>query len=244
MQRASRHLQNNTKKGSARRNSVEDVDEEGFSIQTFMDLVRQGQTLAIDMLFTPPGQWKVNSGVWDQIVPRRSEPLHSGTNAFVGYSKAQAAKYGAKGDRIAALRIVLRLMQGWSDALPLWDKESDIRNLVSTTQNKELEIVNIKSPSGSGGKSVDLPHLPGANKKIGFTSTVQYARQIYQLALKKYGARALQAEQSLGIDWKACMQAIRVAYEAEELLLTSHVTFPRPERDLLLEVRRGELKCS
>src|SRR5438105_13497890 len=87
MQRAAKHIQNNTKQGSSRRNTADDVDEEGFSIQTFMELVRQGQTLAIDMLFTPRAHWKSSDRVWEELVERRSELVHSGTNAFVGTPK-------------------------------------------------------------------------------------------------------------------------------------------------------------
>ena len=126
LQKAAKHIQNNTKKDSSRRNSANDIDEEGFSIQTFMELVRQGQTLAIDMLFTPKTHWKLSLPAWDEIIERRSELLHSGTNAFIGYTKAQAAKYGAKGDRIAALRSVVELMESWPDKALLGANESEL----------------------------------------------------------------------------------------------------------------------
>jgi hypothetical protein len=35
--------------------------------------------------------------------------------------------------------------------------------------------------------------------------------------------------------------AVRVAHEAMELMETGKLTFPRPERDLLLAIRRGEI---
>jgi len=37
------------------------------------------------------------------------------------------------------------------------------------------------------------------------------------------------------------LHAVRVIKQAEELLLTGHVTFPRPEKDLLLKIRKAEL---
>jgi hypothetical protein len=37
------------------------------------------------------------------------------------------------------------------------------------------------------------------------------------------------------------MHAVRVCEEAKELLSSGVVTFPRPERKLLLQIRKGEL---
>jgi len=37
------------------------------------------------------------------------------------------------------------------------------------------------------------------------------------------------------------MHAVRIAAEARELLLTGTITFPRPEKELLLAIRQGHL---
>ena len=51
----------------------------------------------------------------------------------------------------------------------------------------------------------------------------------------------MQAETGKGVDWKAMMHAVRVCHEAQELLVTHHITYPRPEAELLLRVRKGEM---
>lgn len=43
-----------------------------------------------------------------------------------------------------------------------------------------------------------------------------------------------------GYDVKAAMHMIRLAHECVELLRTGQITFPRPERSVLLEIRRGQ----
>jgi len=58
---------------------------------------------------------------------------------------------------------------------------------------------------------------------------------------EEYGQRALLAEKNEGVDWKAMMHATRVCREAEELLLTHTISYPRPEAVLLLQIRKGEL---
>jgi hypothetical protein len=87
----------------------------------------------------------------------------------------------------------------------------------------------------------EMSHLSLANKKVGYTCTVDYARQVYKLALDKYGHRARLAETNDGIDWKATMHAVRIAAEAKELLLTGFITFPRPEAELLVKIRTGQI---
>lgn len=43
-----------------------------------------------------------------------------------------------------------------------------------------------------------------------------------------------------GYDTKAAMHGLRLLYECLELMAHKHITLPRPEKDLLIEVRSGE----
>lgn len=243
MQRAPKHIKSSTA-GDHVRNTADDIDDEMFSIQTFMELLRQGQTVALDMLFTPYSHYVGNaSDVWYDLRAQRGALVHKGTNAFVGYTKAQAAKYGHKGERSRALRGVVDLLNSYNKHWTLGDYAPDLAVYVAKLNSKEVEIVNVPTPNGDGTMR-DQPHLSVANKKASYTCTVDYARTMYQLALDKYGHRAILAEKNEGVDWKACMHAVRIAAEAKELLLTGHITFPRPERELLLKIRKAELPYS
>lgn len=244
MQRAAKHIRNSTKKDDSKRNTAEDVDDESFSFQTYMELIRQGQTVALDMLFTPERFYCDDVPVsprWMEIVDNRQHLIHKGTNAFVGYTKAQAAKYGLKGDRLAALNLFMDAMSSWDGKQELGVYDSELHKLVFQAASKEAEIINIPTPNGSSGEMKDLPHLSLANKKVGYSCTVDYTRQVYKLALDKYGHRARLAETNDGIDWKATMHAVRIAAEAKELLLTGTITFPRPEAELLIKIRTGRI---
>lgn len=241
MQRAAKHIKSSTKKDDSKRNGADDVDDEQFSIQTFMELIRQGQTVALDMLFTPKRFYvELPSSEWDYIHASREQFLHKGTNAFVGYTKAQAAKYGHKGERVAGLREVVALLRSLDPHRSLEEYSKELYSFAHSIGSREVEILNIPTPSGQG-EMKDMPHISVANKKVGWSCTVQYALQVYKLALDKYGHRALLAEKNEGIDWKATMHAVRIAAEAKELLLTRYITFPRPEASLLLQIRKGEL---
>jgi hypothetical protein len=55
-----------------------------------------------------------------------------------------------------------------------------------------------------------------------------------------YGQRALQAERSEGIDWKALSHAVRVGREALELLHAGKITLPLPYAAEILAIKQGE----
>lgn len=252
MQKAAKHIQNNTKKNSTEKNSPNDIDEELFSVQTYLRLLAEGQTVALDMLFTP-GNFYLSSSVdipfrdiWRTIKHNKDKLIHSGSSAFVGYCKTQAAKYGLKGGRVEALRRTIDFLDKYDDRTKLKDIEQDIANFVYPGDMFEssggvYEDLLIKFAWCNSPKKVMEKHLEVCNRKVPLHATVGYAIDIFQRIFDQYGHRALMAERNEGIDWKALMHAVRVADEAYELLTTGNITFPRPNADLLLKIRKGEL---
>jgi hypothetical protein len=73
------------------------------------------------------------------------------------------------------------------------------------------------------------------------TFNIETCLGIYQVVLDSYGERTIRASINSTLDRKALYHAVRISREAEELLLTGHITFPRPEASLLLGIRRGEI---
>jgi len=54
----------------------------------------------------------------------------------------------------------------------------------------------------------------------------------------KHGQRP-ELEEAFGYDTKAAMHLMRLMFEAEEYMQTGKITYPRPEKDLLLQIRQG-----
>lgn len=73
---------------------------------------------------------------------------------------------------------------------------------------------------------------------LGFADD-QLKRMTGQKGRGKKGQRP-EIEKQFGYDVKAAMHALRLLYECKELVLTANITFPRPERDLLIRVRTGK----
>lgn len=237
LQAAPRTITQHSKKDPNQKNTSEDVDIESFSFHTYLDLLAQNQTVALDMFFSPKEFFigEVHP-LWWEIKSHADKFLNKQSGAFLGYARRQAAKYGIKGSRVAAMRSSLEFLK----ALPrheerLLNYDAFIVDFVNQQNNEYIKIVELQN------NKTFCRYFEVCNRKIPMTNNVKKAIEIFQMVFDEYGQRALQAEKNEGIDWKATMHAVRVAHQAKELLLTGHVTFPRPEAPLLLKIRKGEL---
>lgn len=234
-------------KAKGERNTKYDIDTEMVSLDRFLELLCDGQTMALDILFGYRGidcTYK-NKGkeIMDYIYDNRREFLSSNVNAFVGYARQQAAKYGVKGTRMDALKSTLDLLGVLPERDKLLDHQLQLVNLVGTSselisleKTPLIEIVHINGPNGNLE-----PHLHVSGRKIPFHATVKYAKSIFRKVYEGYGGRAFKAQLAGGKDYKALSHAVRVNSEAKELLETGFITFPRPDAQLLLAIKKAEM---
>lgn len=228
-----------TKKDSSQRNTATDIDNEIFSLQKYLNLLLQGQTVALDMLFTPDSFYLEQAKEeWYLIQQNKHKFLHSGTASFAGYCRQQANKYGIKGSRVSAVRSMVELLNKmkieFGENAKLVDYWDEIKEFVN---DKEFTSIIIRQqPDGQ-----EIEHLECCNRLVPKFLTVKGALAVYERVLDAYGERAKQAESNQNVDWKALMHAVRVCEQAKELLLSGNITFPRPEADLLLKIRKGEM---
>src|SRR5690242_851281 len=98
-------------KAEGEKNYAGEIDEEAYSLQKYLGLVADGQTVAMDMLFAP--RWAMveePAAEWREIERNRARLLTRKAAAFVGYCRQQANKYGIKGSRVAAAREALSIL--------------------------------------------------------------------------------------------------------------------------------------
>lgn len=221
------------------KNQPGEVEEESYSLQKYLALAAECQTVAMDVLFAP--EWSMTeppSAEWVELVDNRHRFITRRATAFVGYCRQQANKYGIKGSRVAAARAALKvlvdLVEQHGGTPKLGDYEAEITAVVSGIEHAVL--VDIPSPSGR-----TVRHLDICNRKMPFTSSVKNARDIVQRLVDEYGSRALQAESQQGVDWKALSHAVRVGTQAIELLRTGHITFPLPNAEHVTRIKTGGL---
>ena len=104
-------IQQNTKKDKTAKNSKDDIDLEIFSLKKYLQLLTEGQTVALDILFTPKEFWVESTPIWEEIRENKHKFLNNKINSFIGYTRTQAAKYGIKGTRVAAMRAILEYLK-------------------------------------------------------------------------------------------------------------------------------------
>lgn len=206
--------------------STAELDVDRFSLQFFVGLVMQGQTLALEMLFVAPALYlEPPDAVWLQLQAQRARLLSRKSSAFVKYCRAQASKYGVKGTRLAAARGVVELLSKLPPQTKLAEHFGVLSSFVNATQHCSL----------------DAEQLEVCGRKAQLGITVKHAVSLYEKVLQGYGERSKAAADNVGVDWKALMHAVRIAGEADEFLRTGHITLPRVEAPFLLKIRAGEL---
>jgi predicted nucleotidyltransferase len=143
------------------RNSAEDIDHESFSLHYFMELLYQGQTVALDMLH---GNLEtIQTPIWRELKSRRREFYTKNMRAFVGYARKQAAKYGVKGSRLDAAREALAFLMTRGDRTiqhlyehgELWEGEHihlSLYTLPDSTTTTEAGQNWLQQTRGSIGK--------------------------------------------------------------------------------------------
>jgi len=226
-------------KAHGEKNTSEDVDYELYSPKKFLDLLAEGQTVALDMLFAPESAMiSPPQEEWLKIKALAPKLFTKQVVSFVRYCKQQANKYGIKGSRVAAARTALEFLNQAENKYGSTAKLTVVADeLKSLAHNNEFLAVG--EDTGTNGNPVQYFEICG--KKALLNASTKSARAIAQRLMDEYGQRALAAERNEGIDWKALLHAVRVGREAIEFLTTGHITFPRPEAPHLLDIKQGRL---
>lgn len=215
------------------RNKPDDTDDESYSLQRYLTLLAQGQTVSIDMLFAP--RPIVTSDLWEHIRFYKVRLLTKRSAAFVGYCRTQANKYGIKGSRVAAAKEAMELFLSAYQRLGAVAKVAQIADQLSSLTGEHTRLIELPlGPTGELGWFLEC-----CNRKVAFTNSLKNAHEIFARIYENYGHRAKLAQTNEGVDWKALSHAVRVANEAIELLGTAHVTFPLPNATHILEIKRG-----
>ncbi|MGV1864528.1 DNA polymerase beta superfamily protein [Rhizobium sp. 23-156Da] len=239
LQKAPKTLNSHRPKGVGEKNSAGEIDEEQFSVQRFLGLAAEGQTVALDVLFAPEtAMVEEPAWEWREIAANRQKLLTRKSAAFIGYARVQANKYGIKGSRVAAARNALALLDDGMDTHGSTAKLHVIADGIAATieANDHMGMLEDTTPHG---QRVSLWEV--CDRKMPFTASIKNARDIMARVVDEYGRRALMAETQQGVDWKALSHAVRVGEQAIELLSTGNVTFPLPDAAHILDIKQGRL---
>jgi RNA repair pathway DNA polymerase beta family len=234
LQRVKGSTGHKVKRFEREKNAPEDTDDEAYSLQRYLTLLAEGQTVTIDMLFAPNPL--VSSPLWDELRANKDRLLTKRSAAFVGYCRTQANKYGIKGSRVASAKKAAEFFSEHLRSNPTTAKVGDLDPLLSDLFDDHTKVITKETTPGKFETYFEC-----CNRMVGFKNTLKEAAGIYTRIYDEYGHRARLAQTNEGIDWKALSHAVRVANEAVELLMTANVTFPLVNADHILAIKRGLL---
>ena len=218
---------NAKKKAENQKNTSEDVDIENYSLQYFIKLACEGQTVAIDMLHAPENMILETSNVWTKIVKNRDKFYTKNLKAFIGYARRQCAKYGVKSSRLNVAKEFVSLLEQYQN----YDRLSDIWGL--------LQVDDYCYHLGPNKSGINQYQICG--KIFQETAGITYTLDIMRKFVEQYGKRARQAAMNKNLDFKAISHALRAAYQVRELLTTNTIVFPLKQAEFLKEVKLGKL---
>jgi hypothetical protein len=230
-------------KGIGEKNYAGEQEEEAFSLQKYLELLSEGQTVALDILFTPE-QYIIGepSPEWFEIVANKDKLITRQASSFVGYCRQQASKYGVKGARLAAAKGALDLIESIQDDLGSGSGKNKLQDfeeslILETNRHPEyMEFVMIDQPN-----SDPINHWSVCGRKLPFNTSLKNAHGVLYKLVSDYGSRTIQAEKDGGIDWKALSHSVRIANQAIELLSTGKITFPLPNADYIRSIKTGKV---
>ena len=231
---APRSLHYSTGSGE-RRNTAADVDIDLWSLQHWLlKLLPAGDTGALDLLFAPSHAacTLFKDARLDAVFGNPSRLLDAvNGRAYAEYSLGQAKKYGIKGSRVGALKCVYNWLR---DNCPTPDHSARLRDVLEAVAQSCADGRFCSLESVQGEPSLQLC----GKMHVGGVRIAEFARRV-ESDMRRFGARAAEAEQNQGIDFKALSHALRALDQMEELLHTGAITFPLKNRQELRDVKQG-----
>ena len=200
------------------------IESESYSLRFYLKMLAQGQVIATDMFFAPEKYWRGYDPIWGDLKELKPHIITRNIGAFAGYAKTQSYKYGVKGLKINTLVKTIALLEA---------------NVSFDTLVEELtgmEGFETRIEEAPGGP---IRHVVICGKSFGETTSYKLWIPPLRKFEAAYGSRARASK--TGLDLKAQYHTVRICCEAVELLTTGFITFPRPEADLLLKIRKEEL---
>lgn len=224
-----KHAFSNSTGNSHSKNTNQDTDDDYYSLHKFIEMAKAGDAVALDMLHCEyPEQ---TSELWENIRANRYLFYTKNMKSYIGYVKQQAAKYGIKGSRMNSLKEAIDSLVG----------DGDVASIAESLHLDEYVFITHVKDRWSKPEDAPKPYYSVLGKKYQFTNKIRYVREQLQKTYDTYGERARLAAENKGVDWKAVHHALRVSYQLEGIYKYGDFSYPLPQTDYLMSVKKGEI---
>ncbi len=225
---------------NAVRNSNVDVDIDLWSLQHWFSLLKRGDTKAIDMLFSYTNK---DSLIYISPILKEAQVFKTPMDfinlrentSYIAYVHNQAKKYALKGSRLHLLKSVYDLI---IKALGenKYTKYDFFGILIPELKNLFFDEKLCFAKEDAQGHTVLYLCGSGFHEKTKILEVVLRLETMY----KKFGERAVQAENNENVDWKAISHAMRCIFQVEELIKTGNLIFPLKNAEHLKDIKAGK----
>ena len=233
------------------------TDSQYLAVHYWFELITQGETNALDIFFgyTNPETILLIGPRMRELIAHKDKFITANVMKYLGYCKAQALKYSIKGDRIQNLEALRdfcnRAVRHYALSAALaelgippktWtgDKMSPyVKNNKIIGQRLRIENKIFGEHAYVLFCDNNENFLMVSDHKFPLEGSIGATIGAVEKCLKGYGKRAFEAAQDSGADYKALSHALRVSYQAMELLSTGEIHFPlrQPQLDLVRSVK-------
>ena len=223
------------------KDTVSDPTEEDtqyYSLQYFLQLASQGQSVAIELLAAPYSAktLEVTTPIWALLHAERKRFYTRNMHSFLGYAKSMSGKYSSRIDRLNETEAI-------ADAL--WDGGDEFlhgrgNERLSTIWDSLPESLNAVKTINERNANADKRVYVVCGRELQATATIGHALSVVRTIANSYGERVREAKDGT-LDWKALGHAFRVAYQAKEIVETGDLTFPLAQADYLRDMRLGKI---
>jgi len=242
-------------------------DIEYYNIKKFLKIALECNPTIIELLYAPDNMWKEASPEWLEIIDHREDFLSKRARySFTGYAMSQLKKI--KRHRNWLLNPPIKKPERKDFGLPENQKlipEEQIgafnklllNHLEEVRQHhplkKEIDdmlndkgmisiIQSLKAPDINAMKQL-VPasdnFIMALDKEKKYSVAAREWSQ-YQNWKKNRNPKRHVLEEKYGFDTKHGMHLIRLMTEGEELMKQHKITFPRPDKEFLLDIRNGK----
>ncbi len=224
------------------KNEKEDVDLQLYSVYKFFNLLKKGETGALDLLFSlfREDTQMYNDKTFTSIIMENYSKLYNRhLHSFVGYCVGQSKMYNIKGQRFNELHNFVELFTSIAvenSEVKLERYFKDIETIFASETYKYVKFIKASISRGNQaykeGRYVELL----GKRFAGSVSVGYFSEQITQMEAQ-FGNRSRSSAK--GVDFKALSHAVRVINEVEELLDDRFITFPLKNRVYITSIKEG-----
>lgn len=229
------------------KNSADDIDISLHSLQSFLRMCKDGDTGALDLLFSLKASnfdsfcVYINNKAMQCIVDNIDKLVSRQMRSFVGYCLNQAKRYNIKGTRFKELDVFLSELKVAVTESNLTAKTTglihlkpEITEIVKNNNLKYIKFVRDKGPRAQKGYT-EVDYLEVLGKKYLYNLSL---KDLLEKLTKLHGSFGNRTRASLeGVDRKSLSHAMRIIQEGLELTTTGTITFPRPNAAELLHLK-------